>query len=75
MPQPDRPEAVPQLNLECIPDYVTSSDEDDEDYDSSSRPWDSDMKAHEPEHRKDGESHASDSFLGKRSMALDELND
>ncbi|CAI2358939.1 unnamed protein product [Moneuplotes crassus] len=29
MPQPDRPKCIPQLNLDCIPDYVTSSDEDD----------------------------------------------
>ncbi len=60
---------VSALNLDCIPDYVTSSSEDeDEDYDSS-RPWDEgDSKIHVPEHRRGEHSDSkTDSFLGKRS--------
>lgn len=35
MPQPKRPEKVPQLNLVTIPDYITSSDEEEENNESS----------------------------------------
>ena len=38
MPQPDRPDEVPELDLGVIPDYVTSSSEEEDD-DESSRPW------------------------------------
>lgn len=55
MPQPTRPDLVNQLKLEVIPDYVTSSDEDDdESYTSSTRPWElkDDSKIHEPSHKR-----------------------
>jgi hypothetical protein len=36
MPQPKRPDLVPKLNLETIPDYVTSSDEEEGNQNESS---------------------------------------
>ena len=50
MPQPPRPEIVPQLNLDCIPDYVTSSDEEGEEEEDSGRPWEDSESI--PEHKR-----------------------
>ena len=49
MPQPSRPDNIKQLDLLCIPDYETSSDEEEDE--SSNRPWEEgDSKVYEPEH-------------------------